>query len=115
MTVSIPKGGARLISTASLKVFLGGVSGMFIERRLGDDPSFPRPLYIQGKRFWVVEELEAWIAAQPRTAPDWVVNAGARGKLAAEAGREAKARQRAEQAPAKPVAHKTRSPKIAAE
>jgi len=87
--------GARLLPSPRVRAFFGGVSAMWLERRLADDPSFPRPRYISGKRYWEVEELAAWIEAQPREAPDWVTEAGPRGKAAAQRGREMKAAQRA--------------------
>ena len=86
-----PPLGARLLPTPLVRNFFGGVSTMWLERRLADDPSFPKPRYIAGKRYWEVEELAAWVEAQPREAPDWVAGAGARGKAAAPRKRETKA------------------------
>jgi hypothetical protein len=68
---------------------------MFLVRRLVVDPTFPKPLYIAGKRYWEVEALEDWIAAQPRKPPAFLAVAGERGKAAAQAGRDAKAAERA--------------------
>lgn len=45
----------------------GGVSHMWIERRLKDDPTFPRPIYIAGRRFWSMQELVAWEKSRPRS------------------------------------------------
>ena len=78
-------------------IFFGGVSAMWLERRLADDPLFPRPRYIAGKRYWEVEELAAWVEAQPREAPDWVTEAGTRGKAAARASMAQRAAQKQEQ------------------
>jgi hypothetical protein len=86
-----PPLGARLLPSPRARTFFGGVSAMWLERRLDDDPSFPRPRYISGKRYWEVEELAAWVEAQPREAPDRVAGAGPRGKAAAQRGRETKA------------------------
>jgi predicted DNA-binding transcriptional regulator AlpA len=36
------------------------VSDMWLYRRLGDDPTFPRPLRINGRRYWYISELERW-------------------------------------------------------
>jgi hypothetical protein len=111
MTASGSKRGARLMPSAGVRVLFGGVSIMWVERRLDDDPTFPKPIYIAGKRFWEVEELEGWIAAQPRTPPAFLAAAGEAGKAAAAAGRASKAAKRAEQPPAKPTGRKPRSPK----
>jgi predicted DNA-binding transcriptional regulator AlpA len=39
-------------------------SHMFIERRLVNDPTFPRPIYLGPHRAWKLTELEKWEAAQ---------------------------------------------------
>jgi hypothetical protein len=75
--------------------YFGGVSSMWIERKLESDLSFPRPRYISGKRYWEADELDAWVEAQPRTPPAFLAVAGERGKAAAQAGRDAKAAARA--------------------
>lgn len=49
-----------LIPTAQVRARYGGVSHMWVERRLKDDPNFPRPLYIAKRRFWRLGELIAW-------------------------------------------------------
>ncbi|MFK4382517.1 hypothetical protein [Bradyrhizobium sp. USDA 223] len=49
-----------LIPTAQVRARYGGVSHMWVERRLKDDPDFPRPLYIAKRRFWRLGELAAW-------------------------------------------------------
>jgi hypothetical protein len=36
------------------------VSHMWIERRLKDDPTFPRPIYIAKRRYFHVPALLAW-------------------------------------------------------
>jgi predicted DNA-binding transcriptional regulator AlpA len=47
----------------------GGVSKMWVERKLEDETSgFPKPIYISGRRFWRVAEVLAWIDAQPSEA-----------------------------------------------
>lgn len=64
-----PEGtGARrleLLPTTEARRLLGGVSRMFLYRRLRDDPSFPRPVRYapRGPRFWPKHELLAWIEA----------------------------------------------------
>lgn len=92
-----PSLGARLMPTPRVLAYFGDVSSMWIERRLADDPSFPKPRYISGKRYWEVEELGAWVEAQPREAPDWVTEAGTRGKAAARASMAHRAAQKQEQ------------------
>jgi hypothetical protein len=91
-----PPLGARLLPSPRVRAFFGGVSAMWLERRLADDPLFPKPRYIAGKRYWEVEELAAWVEAQPREAPDWVIEAGPRGKAAARAGRASMAQRAAQ-------------------
>lgn len=49
-----------LIPTAQVRARYGNVSHMWVERRLKDDPDFPRPLYIAKRRFWRLGELAAW-------------------------------------------------------
>jgi predicted DNA-binding transcriptional regulator AlpA len=59
------------ITTRQLRHRYGGVSHMWIERRMADDPNFPKPLYFGARRFWALAELEAWeraTAAKPRSA-----------------------------------------------
>lgn len=53
-----------LIRTSQLRAPYGGVSRMWVERRLKDDPAFPRPLYIAKNRFWQLSELVAWERAK---------------------------------------------------
>jgi hypothetical protein len=43
-----------------------GVSKMFIERRLTNDPAFPRPHYFGKRRFWKLGELRHWEEQAPR-------------------------------------------------
>lgn len=49
----------KLIPTAQVRARYGGVSHMWIERRLSD-PIFPRPLYIAKRRYWRVADLVMW-------------------------------------------------------
>lgn len=49
-----------LIRTSQLRARYGGVSHMWVERRLKDDPTFPRPLYIARNRFWRLADLVDW-------------------------------------------------------
>ncbi len=49
-----------LIPTAQLRARYGGVSDMWVWRRLHDDPEFPKPTYIAKRRYWRLGELVAW-------------------------------------------------------
>src|SRR5215213_7972081 len=53
--------------------FFGGISDMTLWRWLQDEElGFPRPLVINGRRYWRENEIVAWQAARPRkvvTAP----------------------------------------------
>lgn len=49
-----------LIPAKQLRARYGGVSHMWIERKLANDPTFPRPVYISSRRYWRVGELNAW-------------------------------------------------------
>lgn len=59
---------ATFISAAQLRDRFGGVSDMWIVRRLAADPDFPRPVYIGTRRFWQVQSLVAWEHEQIRKA-----------------------------------------------
>jgi len=54
-----------LVNTANTRRTLGGVSAMWIWRRLKDDPTFPKPIQFSpgGPRFWKRSELLEWIEA----------------------------------------------------
>jgi predicted DNA-binding transcriptional regulator AlpA len=49
-----------LVREADVRKRYGGVSSMWIYRRLADDPNFPRPIYIAKRRFWRLGDLVAW-------------------------------------------------------
>ncbi|QDM16843.1 hypothetical protein FNL55_13180 [Tardiphaga sp. vice352] len=51
---------ATLIPTAQLRARYGGVSHMWVERRLKDDVLFPRPVYLGKRRFWRLDDLTVW-------------------------------------------------------
>ena len=50
------RGQARAVRT-----LCGDVSDMWLWRRLNDDPSFPRPIYIGRRRFWREADVLAWL------------------------------------------------------
>jgi hypothetical protein len=60
----------QLLSTASVRRRYDGVSDMWIWRRLADDPTFPRPLYIRRRRYWSLNALIVWerdLAVRPHS------------------------------------------------
>jgi hypothetical protein len=48
------------VTSRQLRNRYGGVSHMWIERRLVEDPEFPRLVYFGARRFWALAALEAW-------------------------------------------------------
>lgn len=63
---------SRYMSPKQVRQFFGGVSDMFIRRRIADQ-NFPKPVkFTEGKfapRFWLRSEVEAWSAEHERRAP----------------------------------------------
>lgn len=55
----------RRIQAAAVRELCGGVSDMWLWRKLDGDPTFPRPVYIGKRRFWKESEIIAWLEAQP--------------------------------------------------
>lgn len=54
----------RRIQAAAVRELLGGVSDMFLWRRLAGDPTFPKPIYIAKRRFWREADIVEWLEAQ---------------------------------------------------
>lgn len=55
----------RRIQAAAVRDLCGGVSDMWIWRKLNDPHSgFPRPVYIGARRFWKESDVVAWLEAQ---------------------------------------------------
>jgi hypothetical protein len=52
--------GDRFLTSAQVKKRYGGVSDMWLHRRLRDGSGFPQPMIIETRRFWKLSELEAW-------------------------------------------------------
>ena len=53
-----------------------GVSHMFVERRLKDDPTFPKPTRFgkgTGRRYWRIDEIEKWERARAAAAKQWKI------------------------------------------
>jgi hypothetical protein len=48
------------ITSRQVRNRYGGVSHMWIERRLESDPQFPKPTYFGARRFWSLAALEGW-------------------------------------------------------
>jgi hypothetical protein len=66
-----PPDSAIYISAPQVALRYGGVSHMWLERRLKADPTFPRPSKFGRWRFFKIEELIAWerkAAAKSRAA-----------------------------------------------
>lgn len=51
---------AHFINARQLRTRYGGVSHMWIERRLSSDPTFPKPRYVGTRRFWLLAAIENW-------------------------------------------------------
>jgi len=58
----------QLLNSRQTRDFFGGVSEMWLPRRLKNDPTFPRPIPIAKRFYWRLGDLKRWSAAQPRLA-----------------------------------------------
>ena len=57
--------GTELIPAKLVQRKLGGVSFMFIYRRLADDVTFPKPVVLaKRQRFWRIADIDAWIESR---------------------------------------------------
>lgn len=55
----------KLISASAVREICGGISDMSLWRWLQDDAlAFPRPIYIQKRRFWREAEILSWLDAR---------------------------------------------------
>lgn len=55
----------KLISAAAVRELCGGISDMSLWRWLNDPAlCFPKPVYIQRRRFWREADLLAWLDAR---------------------------------------------------
>ncbi len=59
----------KLISASDVRRRYGGVSQMWLHRRLLDGSGFPGPVYIGAMRFWRLSELVAWEKSLSRVNP----------------------------------------------
>ncbi len=48
------------LTSAQVRARYGGVSDMWIHRRLLTDAEFPKPTYFGRRRFWRIEELDGY-------------------------------------------------------
>jgi predicted DNA-binding transcriptional regulator AlpA len=53
----------RRIPAADVRAICGGVSDMWLHRRLSDS-DFPRPILIANRRYWKEREVLAWLDRQ---------------------------------------------------
>jgi hypothetical protein len=77
-----------LYSSVRLRRFFGGVSHMWVRRRLAADPDFPKPHYVGSIPFWRLGDVRAWWESRPTTPPPSSVTAGERGTEIAKARRK---------------------------
>ena len=54
----------QLLNSRQVRDFFGGVSSMWLPRRLRNDPSFPRPIPIAKRFYWKLGDLKRWRDAQ---------------------------------------------------
>ena len=54
------------LPAAETRVFLGNISEMTLWRKVKKDPSFPKPIVINTRRFWRVSELANYMEAHRR-------------------------------------------------
>jgi hypothetical protein len=54
------------VNSRQLKQRYGGVSDMWVFRRLRDDSGFPQPMLIRGRRFWRLSDLAKWERTRAR-------------------------------------------------
>lgn len=61
----------RLIAAVDVRAMFGDVAEMTLWRWLKDaNLNFPKPIYVQRRRFWREAELIEWINKQPREMDD---------------------------------------------
>jgi predicted DNA-binding transcriptional regulator AlpA len=54
----------RRIKASTVRDLCGGVSDMWLWRRLDGDPTFPRPTYICKRRYWRERDIIQWLEHQ---------------------------------------------------
>jgi predicted DNA-binding transcriptional regulator AlpA len=68
-------------TSAEVRRRYGGVSDMWISRRLNDNSGFPKPLVINRRRFWRLSELLAWEQKRAAASKPKPTSRSARGNL----------------------------------
>jgi predicted DNA-binding transcriptional regulator AlpA len=53
-----------LWTSGQVRAYFGGVSAMWIPRRMQADPTFPKPTKIGRRNFWRVEAIKQWVDQQ---------------------------------------------------
>ncbi|PYF02547.1 AlpA family transcriptional regulator [Rhodopseudomonas faecalis] len=59
---------ARYAKANTLLTYLD-ISRSTLDRRVLNDPTFPRPIYVGRMRRFDLDEIDAWLASQPTTSP----------------------------------------------
>jgi predicted DNA-binding transcriptional regulator AlpA len=63
----------KKINSKVVKEMLGGISEMTLSRFIGDENyaymKFPKPIYINRRRFWSHDELQQWLENRPSKKP----------------------------------------------
>lgn len=68
-TVSLESPKPKYVRVAEVRARYGGVSDMWIARKMRDE-AFPQPVYFGGRdRFWSVEALDEWDRAKIAAGP----------------------------------------------
>ena len=58
----------KKITSKDLRGLLGGISDMSLWRFIHDKKlGFPKPIYINRRRFWSQEEIKQWLEQRPQT------------------------------------------------
>ena len=60
MTLTQPDHTEIFLTARQTRQRYGGISDMWLWRRLHDDSGFPKPLVINRRRFWRLSELIMW-------------------------------------------------------
>ena len=59
-----------MMTSADVRQTCGGVSDMTVFRWLRDErANFPRPVYVNRRRYWRADEIRDWWASRSKVAP----------------------------------------------
>ncbi len=63
----------RLVGTSGCMAKLGGISRNTFYKMIRDNPTFPTPRILQGRRVWLEEEIDSFMLSLPRgeAVPDY--------------------------------------------